>query len=106
MEKVPEIFCELPPGGVNNGQPTEARHISGAAAQVATSKLWANDVLKFHILNSNELRTVDLNADNIISWAEKWTDTRYKNIPKLIFTDDPDEAKIRIKICKLMYLGK
>ncbi len=106
MEKIPEIFCKLPPGGVDNGQPPEVQSISGAAAQVATNKLWpikhGKDVLHFHIKNHDKLVEVGLNDMNIKSWAAIWNhDREYPNIPKLQLTGDCDKADIRIKIGRL-----
>ncbi len=98
------VMCVLSPRVKN--KPVKSSK-SGSAAQGPYGKMWpihrGDDVLKYLIINSDELKKVDLNGENIRSWAQKWNQDSFKMIPKLLPTSDPDHANIRIEICKCMH---
>ena len=110
-DDVPQAFCELPPPSTVETQSSEEGvdeecSIDGALAQVATGKLWpinhGKDALYFYIINRGDLARVDLNPDNITSWANEWCHHHVysKVIPKLYITGDSTKSDIRIRIGK------
>ncbi len=99
---VPKAFCELPPTTVKTrySEESDAR----ARAQVATGKLWpinhGKDVLRFYIINPDDLARVGLNASNIKSWAEKWDQHTDSNVIPKLQPSGHSNSDIRIKISK------
>ena len=93
---MPQPFCELLPSDVIDTQVPDDK----VPAVVAPNMLWptGQDVLYVYIMNPDELKAVDVNEQNILSWAKTW---KHSDIPKFQHTNDLSKANIRIKIGKL-----
>ena len=105
---LPQAFCEPPPSDELE-EPTSSESVRSnvAHAQAATDKLWAieqgEDVLFVYFINPEALADVDLNTENIMSWAEIWEAQHSPLIPKFKHTSDETKAHVKVEISKLIH---